>query len=334
MTARFFITIDTEEDDWGEYRSSGFTVENISQIARLQSLFDRYGAIPTYLVTYPVVTSDAARRIFLEILARDRCEIGAHCHPWNTPPFEEEISVRHSMLCNLPRSTVHKKIAVLQNEITQSLGVVPKSFRSGRWGFGADVAAAIQQLGFRVDTSVTPLIDWTMYSGPDYRQAPLCRYQFSPADIQSPVQDGPLLEVPATIGFLQRNYELCRRIIGWRGAASRLHVRGILERAGLVNLRWLSPELSSEKDMLALARISLQRNCSYLNMTFHSTTLLPGRSPYVRTPTDLERFLGSIEKVLEFAVDAGLVFSPLSQAADDIRPAAPAPSATLAATTR
>jgi hypothetical protein len=334
MTARFFITIDTEEDDWGAYRSSGFTVENISQISRLQSLFDRYGAIPTYLVTYPVVTSDAARRVFLDILARNRCEIGAHCHPWNTPPFEEEISVRHSMLCNLPYSTVHKKIAVLQDEITRSLGVVPKSFRAGRWGFGSDVAAAIHQLGFRVDTSVTPLIDWTAYAGPDYGNAPLCTYKFSPIAIQSPVQDGPLLEVPATVGFLQRNYELCRRVIGWRGAASRLHVRGILDRAGLVNLRWLSPELSSDKDMLALAKTSLLRDCSYLNMTFHSTTLLPGKSPYVRTPADLELFLGSIELVLKFAADAGLIFSSLAQAAEDIRPALPEAPLALTGTTR
>src|SRR5476651_685621 len=132
MTVRFFITIDTEEDDWGAYRSSGFSVENIGQIPRLQDLFNRYGAIPTYLVTYPVVTDDAARGMFLNFLAMNRCEIGAHCHPWNTPPFEEEINVRHSMLCNLPYATVQKKIAALQSEIAQSLDVVPKSFRAGR----------------------------------------------------------------------------------------------------------------------------------------------------------------------------------------------------------
>jgi hypothetical protein len=332
MTARFFITIDTEEDDWGEYRSTGFTVENIGQIPRLQSLFDRYGAIPTYLVTYPVVTSDAARRIFLDILARNRCEIGAHCHPWNTPPFEEEISVRHSMLCNLPYATVQKKIAALQSEIAQSLGVVPKSFRAGRWGFGPDVAAAIQQLGFRVDTSVTPLVDWTTYAGPDYTNAPLCSYQFDAGAIQSPARGGPLLEVPATVGFLQNNYALCRRIIGWRGTASRLHIRGILERTGLVNLRWLSPELSSEKDMLALAKTSLLRGCSYLNMTFHSTTLLPGKSPYVRTPADLESFLGGVETVIKFAAEEGLVFSSLLQATDDIHPSLQGSSAAVSAT--
>ena len=318
MTVRFFITIDTEEDDWGAYRSSGFSVENIAQIPRLQNLFDRYGAIPTYLVTYPVVTSDAARAVFLDILAKNHCEIGAHCHPWNTPPFEEEINARHSMLCNLPRETVVKKIAVLKEEITQSLGLVPQCFRSGRWGFGPHVAVALQQLGFRGDTSVTPFVDWSDYAGPDYRTAPLGMYRFGSGNIQAADPSGSLLEVPATIGFLQRNYELCRRVVRWRAATSRLHLIGILERAGLVNLRWLSPELSTGREMVRLAKTYLAHGCSYLNMTLHSTTLFPGKSPYVHTAADLDTFLGHIEILLQFAATEGLVFSPLSQALDDI----------------
>jgi hypothetical protein len=317
MTVRFFITIDTEEDDWGAYRTSNFSVENIAQIPRLQSLFDRYGAVPTYLLTYPVVTNDSARGVFRDILARERCEIGAHCHPWNTPPFEELINARHSMLCNLPSDTVARKIELLKSEITQALGVVPISFRSGRWGFGPHVAAALQQFGFRVDTSVTPFVDWSVYEGPDYRVAPLCKYRFNASDIQTPVPNGSLLEVPATIGFLQQNYELCRRVIGWRAATSRLHMIGILERAGLVNLRWLSPELSTGKEMVRLAKTSLARGCSYLNMTLHSTTLLPGKSPYVRTEEDLETFLGHIELLLQFAANEGLAFSPLAKALEE-----------------
>jgi len=320
MTVRFFITIDTEEDDWGEFRSSGFSVENIGIIPRLQALFDRYGAIPTYLITYPVVTSDAARAVFADILARNRCEIGAHCHPWNTPPFEEEISARHSMICNLPYSTVVKKIAVLQNAITDSFGVAPVCFRSGRWGFGPNVAIAIHKLGFRIDTSVTPFVDWTDDAGPDYRTAPFLSYRFSPSNIQSVAADGGLLEVPATIGFLQQNYELCRRVIKWRRIASRLRVMGALEELGLLNLRWLSPELSSGEEMVALAKTALLARASCLNMTFHSTTLLPGKSPYVSTQAALESFLGKIEMVLRFAAHEGLVFSPLSAALEDIAP--------------
>jgi hypothetical protein len=298
MTARFFITIDTEEDNWGEYRSTELSVEGVLRLRSVQEIFDRYGAIPTYLITYPVVKDESARALFLELLAKNRCEIGAHCHPWNTPPFEEVINERHSMLCNLPPSTVLKKIAVLQNEITQSLGLVPRTFRAGRWGFGADVAAAIHSLGFRVDTSVTPFIDWSVYTGPDYRHAPTHPYRFNPQSILSAVPNGVLLEVPATIGFLQQDEALCRRALQWASMAPLLRIRGILDKARILNLRWLSPELSNARDMIALVERTLRRGSSYLNMAFHSTTLLPGKTPFVQTQRDLDVFLHSIEAVV------------------------------------
>jgi hypothetical protein len=53
-------------------------------------------------------------------------------------------------------------------------------------------------------------------------------------------------------------------------------------------------------------------------MSFHSTTLLPGKSPYVRSEADLDTFLASIEMVLKFAANAGFVFSPLAAALEDM----------------
>jgi hypothetical protein len=83
---------------------------------------------------------------------------------------------------------------------------------------------------------------------------------------------------------------------------------------GLINLRWLSPELSTGTEMVRLTRTYLARGCSFLNMTLHSTTLSPGKSPYVQTEADLEVFLGHIETLLKFAANEGMVFSPLSDA--------------------
>jgi hypothetical protein len=313
MTVRFFITIDTEEDDWGEYRSSGFSLDAIQQLSRVQEIFDAYGAIATYLVTYPVVTDEAARGFFLDNLARGRCEIGTHCHPWNTPPFVEELTARHSMLCNLPYSTVRDKIANLKDEISKTLGVVPVCFRAGRWGSGPDVARALSELGFGVDTSVTPYVDWTTSGGPDYRAAPTHAYRFRPDDILTARADGPLLEVPVTIGFLQGNEAFGRRAIAAGRIARSLHIRGILDVARVVNLRWLSPELSTARELIALARRCLLRKSAYLNMSFHSTTLVPGKTPFVRTAKDLEVFLGRIEALVKYVANEGVVFSGLAE---------------------
>jgi hypothetical protein len=83
---------------------------------------------------------------------------------------------------------------------------------------------------------------------------------------------------------------------------------------GVVNHRWLSPEQSSAMDMMRLAEKFVAAGYDSLNLFFHSNSLLPGISPFVRTGAELERFLRRIETFIEFAAQAGMEFSPLSKA--------------------
>jgi hypothetical protein len=157
MTMKLTITIDTEEDDWGNFASSGQTLHNIAMIPRLQEIFDAFGVKPTYLITYPVATDAECICVLGAIEKSGRCEIGTHCHPWNTPPFVEGINDRNSMLCNLPSVLQYEKIHNLHETIVSNFGVVPTSFRSGRWGYDKDVAETlISRSGF-FDGSSTPL---------------------------------------------------------------------------------------------------------------------------------------------------------------------------------
>jgi hypothetical protein len=79
-----------------------------------------------------------------------------------------------------------------------------------------------------------------------------------------------------------------------------------------VNLRWLSPELSTAREMIALVKRSLLRKSAYLNMSFHSTTLIPGRTQFVRTQQDLEVFLRNIDAVIKYVANEGVLFSGLA----------------------
>jgi hypothetical protein len=60
MSVKLFITIDIEEDNWGDFRPTGHTVENVARIPMLQEIFERYGAIPTYLLNYPVLKNESS----------------------------------------------------------------------------------------------------------------------------------------------------------------------------------------------------------------------------------------------------------------------------------
>ncbi len=314
------ITIDTEEDLWGEYAPTPCPVENTYSIPLVQDIFDRYDASPTYLVNYPVVIDDQASRLLRGILEKGRCELGTHCHPWNTPPYGGEGTLRATMMCNLERGVVRSKMESLHQAFMARFGITPLSFRAGRWGFGPAVAESIHDLGYRVDSSVTPLHDWSVHEGPDFFDAPRHPYRLSPANILKPAEDGGLLEAPPTTGFFQRNAGLCGKVfrcIMKSHLARRLRGIGLLEHSRVINLRWLSPELSSGEDMLLLAERLVRSGTTFLNMCFHSTSLLPGRSPFVRDETDLRRFLLNIEMFLQHARDAGWRFIMLKDIAED-----------------
>ena len=319
MNTALIITIDTEEDCWGDYRRRDNPVMNLRRISALQSLFDQYGAIPTYLVNWPVLMDDEACSIIRQIHEDNRCEIGSHCHPWNTPPFKESINSRNSMLSNLPAELIREKLLRLCEATEERLKIRPRVFRSGRWSFGSRVASILSEAGYEIDTSVCPSVDWSEEFGPDFSNAPDVPYCFKPRDVLRPDPDGKMLEVPATVGYFQDNDQICRRLRKYlrRSFVSKLHLIGVLDRLRLLNLRWLSPELTTSADMLRLCRVLLHKGHSLLNMSFHSTSLLPGKSPFVKNDRELELFLHRIRSVLEFAVEKGIRFSPLTGALEN-----------------
>lgn len=318
---KLIVTIDTEEDDWGSYHRTGHTLRNIEKIPSIQNIFDKYNVKPTYLITYPVATDVRARSILKEILDEGRCEIGSHCHPWNTPPFEEETNEYNSMLCNLPPALQYRKLEALHSEIVKTFKAEPTSFRAGRWGFSKSVAENILKLGYKVDSSVTPFCDWSDYYGPDFSEAPtqptfLINHNCSSSDL-----DEGLIEIPATVGFLQKNFSFCNKLLKkLKSKALRpFRIIGILYWLKLLNLIWLSPELNSGKEMQHLSCTCKKLGYQFINMMFHSTSLMPGQSPFVQNESDLETFITDIEFLLAFASADGMRFTSLSEAGEVYR---------------
>ena len=114
----FIISIDTEEDNWDNFDEKP-TQKNIQRIPKLQKLFNRYQIKPTYLVTYPVACDPKSVSILKPILESSQCEIGTHLHPWNTPPMEERLNRKNTMLNNLGAELQFKKLQCLHDKIEQ-----------------------------------------------------------------------------------------------------------------------------------------------------------------------------------------------------------------------
>lgn len=311
------VTVDTEEDDWGSYEATGATAANIKRIPSLQELLARHGARATYFVNRVPLLSEETAEV-LRALARDpSVEVGTHCHPWNTPPFGGPGGVAGSMMCNLSREANRSKVAEVTRMIGDVLEVEPRSFRTGRWGFGPSVAHALADLGYQVDSSVSPFIDWSGVGGPDFAEALLEPYRFRPDRPLELHPDGTLIEVPTTVAALRGDplKQARTRVRLERTRWAQTGLIGVLDRLGVFARRWLSPEVSSAGEMIRLAENLVLHGVQTLDMTFHSCTLLPGATPFVRSEADLQVFLGRVEAFLSYCRDRDWRFATVSDVA-------------------
>lgn len=313
---KLVVTIDTEEDNWGIFHPTQYSVTNIEHIPELQRLLSGFGVRPTYLMDYPVATNPKSLEMFKRLLETGQCEIGTQCHPWNTPPFEERPGERNTMLCNLPPKLQFLKLQSLHETLVKNLGVTPTSFRAGRWGYSGEVAESIEKLGYTVDTSITAYTDWSHEFGPDFSSIAPEPYYFGPENIFTPKPGGRMLEIPATIGFTQTTHHWANRFFGAlkRRPIRRLRLAGVLAGLGLLNQVWLSPEKCTSDEMIALARRLMLTGSPIINLFFHSPSLQPGLTPYVRTPSDRQTFFNRLSEFLSFAKESGIKPIALSDA--------------------
>jgi hypothetical protein len=217
------------------------------------------------------------------------------------------------MLCNLPSDLQYRKLNVLDRAIGEQLGIKPISFRAGRWGYNQTVAENLERLGYKIDTSITPYTSWVEDHGPNFSDFSPAVSKFSSESIDC-ASMAQIFEIPATIGYLQSNSELCTRILNSLSHRSIRYLRltGMLSRLRLIRKVWLSPEMTDSKTMIQLARRMMANGHEVLNLFFHSPSLKCGLSPFVRTKDDEREFLLRIREFLKFAEDNAIASFKLS----------------------
>ena len=290
----FMVGVDTEADDqWTLEGRKRLSVENARALPRLQAVCEAFGVRPSYLVTHEMATREPARSILRDLAASGRCEIGAHLHPWSSPPYrEEDLIGRYPS--QLDDASLETQLGELTSAIESSLGVRPVSYRAGRHGFDIRSLRILEKLGYRVDTSVDPLFNETRKGGPSFAGAPVSPYWPSRTNVRV-AGNSPVLEIPvssATSPWLPKSLEsrfTSLPAIPWRGYFKRLGLRAV----------WLRPSYSSVEDAKALASTLVARGVPTLNMLFHSSELVPGGSPYNKTTDDVDRFFSRLESVFE-----------------------------------
>jgi hypothetical protein len=296
QTPMLVVVVDTEaEFDWEAARPrQARGVTSVKCQDRAQRIFEKYGVRPTFVLDFPVSSTPEAFEFIRDLHRSGACEIGAHLQPWDNPPLVEQITDENSYPGNLPFELEREKLIQLTRSIQTNIGVRPRIYKAGRYGVGRSTASILAELGYEIDVSVVPGTNLTCKSGPDFTHCRASPYWFG--------KNPQLLEIPLSIGYtgLLADTGNVAYTLTMNECLKALHVPGILARLGLVERITLTPEGISFEEQRRLTRALLRKGHRVFSFAYHSPSLAPGNTPYVRTEAELGVFLKRIEQYLAF----------------------------------
>jgi hypothetical protein len=310
---RLVITVDTEPDDqWAppvRGRLPQLTFENTRGLHRLSDHARRLGIAMTWMTSYATARDPLSAALLRECAAGGD-EIAGHLHGWETPPFADFDSGARPFIGEYPAAMRLAKHETLVRAHEDAFGRRPLSYRAGRWGVDALELEHITALGYEIDSSIAPGIDFRdrcglRALGPDFRR-------HLRAGPPRPARAGTLWQVPVSvtpIGPLGRGPAgaTVARFAARRGPRSQAGVLAhrALDRSGLQRLVWVRP-LRHPRDLLVAATRELVRQgAPILNVMFHSSEAFVGTSPLSRTRADTDRLYGDLAAIVRAAVEAG-----------------------------
>lgn len=281
---KFIITVDTEGDNlWNWKLGDTITTKNAQYVEKFQKLCEKYKYKPIYFVNYEMAKSDILVDVLKTRAENGLCEIGMHLHSWNTPP-EYTLDKKYDgcpYITEYPKDVIRKKHEFLKQFIQDRFGVVPVSYRSGRWATNESLFEILDELGFLVDCSITPglrhnCVGMSVPRGNDYTNE---KYAFKRLGEN-------LIEIPMS----------SMRVRHFGGINFKNKMSHLIKGEEL----WLRPALCSYEKMVRVIKLLERKNECFLDFMIHSSELMPGGNPYCQTEEEIEKMFEKTERIFEY----------------------------------
>lgn len=293
---RFTVYVDVEEEfDWRQpLHRDNRSVTAMRALPAAHDWFHARGVGLACMVDYPAAADPTSRDILRSILADPRCSLGAQLHPWVNPPYYP-AAAGDSFAGTLPLAQEAAKIDALTEALEQAFDRRPLAYRAGRYGIGPRTVDLLAARGYRIESSLRSRYDYSGERGPDFRDIGNAAYRV-----------GALIELPLTTVFTGALRSQGPALFPAAGRVPRL--RGALARTGLLQRVALTPEdmpIAAAMDAVTMA--AERDELRLLNFSFHSPSLLPGYTPYVRDRADLDIFWRWWDRMLDHLERRGFV---------------------------
>jgi hypothetical protein len=300
MKKYLVVTIDTEPDcssTWAYSDPLTFSGMKIGIGQRLHPLFMNYGVRPTYLINSVVLE----HRPSVELLRSlpGEYELGTHLHCEFIEPQKQYYDYAgkkgEANQCFLPPEIEFQKLENITNLFKNCFGKPPVSYRAGRFSAGANTIASLRELGYLVDTSVTPFVNWndkTREQPIDFSNAPGQPYFVKEGTISGIDVDSDFLEIPLSIIELELG-------------------------EGKTKAVWLRPYYSSLEDMTLVVNELERKNCDLevvtFNLMFHNVEVIAGKNRYTQTEEECMNYLRQLEGFFTFCKHRDIEFVTLEK---------------------
>ncbi len=299
---RFCVFVDTEEEfDWNAPLVRGpHGVSAVTAIPEAHRRFADRGVPLTYMIDHPIATDARAVDILRDVTTDGVSAIGTQLHAWVNPPFDEALTPANSYAGNLPQALEAAKLDILTEAIATAFGKSPLVYRAGRYGIGPNTLRLLGERGYRLDSSMRARYSYAVDGGPDF------------ADVgNAAFRVGGLVELPLTTihtGLLRAYGPPLYRALGKIPKG-----RGLFARTRLLSRVALTPEDMPLADVIEAIAVAVGEGLRLLNFSFHSPSLAPGHTPYVRDAADLARFWSWWDAVLSVLARRGVAPASLDE---------------------
>jgi hypothetical protein len=226
-------------------------------------------------------------------------EVGAHLHPWNTPPYSDLSSPEPIATARLPLTLVGEKLKTLVDCLTEGFQEPPRSFRMGRFDWSAGLLELLPGCGLRVDSSMVPLT--FKGEGPQNFLAPADPFWLEVSAAPGVrLLEAPVTMVPVWKSSAKAVHRLAGLLPGKAGQA-------LLSRYRFVGAAGIHPAWFPQFSMRLAATLHRRRGGRVLTLFLHSSELLPGGSPDFPDTASVDRLVAKLRDCLAWLVKQGPV---------------------------
>lgn len=281
----FIVTVDTEGDNlWCWKEGEKILTNNTKSIVRFQELCEKYKIKPVYFINYEMAMDDRLIKYLKPKNEMGKCEIGMHCHAWNTPPeyYLDNKYGGNPYITEYPEEIMYQKMKFMTELLEKTFEDKIISHRAGRWASNKKMFEILKKLGYRIDCSYVAEMDMSSIKGATIKSG------FNYKKIKNKIYklEGNFYEIPMTT----------MKIHHFTGKSLKKRLKNFI----LGEQVWMRTAVATP-DLMKKIIDQYQKKGEYIEFMIHSSELMIGGSPYFKTEKDIERHFNDLEEIFKYA---------------------------------